>query len=143
MPKQKGIIKLKGTLNGVCYYPLKGMYIKRKATGPSRERIYNDPAFKTLRQTPKSSVGLLSSQKPSEPVFWKQPNSFRTPQCLVALQAPVTISSKRGVGSLEKGKPTWQTTHKPSQVSNSTKNWLWIIYIRQNQSLPVKKTDGS
>ncbi|PNQ73089.1 hypothetical protein C1T31_08855 [Hanstruepera neustonica] len=49
MPKQTGFIKIKGTLNGVCYYPLKGAYIYRTAVGPSKERIYNDPAFKPVK----------------------------------------------------------------------------------------------
>lgn len=45
MAKQKGIIKIKGTLNGLCYYKLNGVDIVRRATGPSKERIQNDPAF--------------------------------------------------------------------------------------------------
>lgn len=45
MAKQKGIIKIKGTLNGLCYYKLNGVDIIRKATGPSKNRIQNDPAF--------------------------------------------------------------------------------------------------
>lgn len=45
MAKQKGIIKFKGTLNGLCYYKLNGVDVVRKATGPSKERIHNDPAF--------------------------------------------------------------------------------------------------
>lgn len=49
MPKQKGIIQLKGTLDGICYYQLNGKYISRKAVGPSKERINNDPAFKNVK----------------------------------------------------------------------------------------------
>jgi hypothetical protein len=49
MPKQKGPIKLKGTLNGICYYSLKGVYISRVAKGPSRERINTDPAFAKIK----------------------------------------------------------------------------------------------
>src|SRR5690606_758169 len=49
----------KGTLNGVCYYPLKGVYIKRKATGPSKERILTDPAFAKVR-TNNLEFGLAS-----------------------------------------------------------------------------------
>src|SRR5690554_6495119 len=59
MPKQTGIIKLKGTLNGVCYYPLKGVYIKRKATGPSKERILTDLVFAKVR-TNNLEFGLAS-----------------------------------------------------------------------------------
>ncbi|MGZ0015660.1 hypothetical protein [Yeosuana sp. AK3] len=42
MAKQKGIIKIKGTLNGLCYYKLNGVDMVRKATEPSKERIQND-----------------------------------------------------------------------------------------------------
>ncbi|MFK7833466.1 MAG: hypothetical protein AB8B52_09320 [Winogradskyella sp.] len=49
MPKQKGIIKLKGTLNGMCYYQLNGKDVVRKAVGPSRERINTDPAFANVK----------------------------------------------------------------------------------------------
>ncbi|WP_178988492.1 hypothetical protein [Winogradskyella schleiferi] len=45
MSRQQGILKLVGTLNGKCFYQLNGQYIVRKAVGPSRERINNDPAF--------------------------------------------------------------------------------------------------
>ena len=49
MPKQKGVIKIKGTLNGICYYSLKGEHLLRKAAGPSMERIQTDPAFANLK----------------------------------------------------------------------------------------------
>ncbi len=49
MPKQKGLIKFTGTLNGMCYYMLNGQYIVRKAAGPSKERINNDPAFANVK----------------------------------------------------------------------------------------------
>ncbi|MGJ8593784.1 MAG: hypothetical protein ACSHXF_14635 [Aquaticitalea sp.] len=49
MPKQTGLIKLKGTLNGTCYYKLNNVHIERKATGPSKERINNDPAFAAVK----------------------------------------------------------------------------------------------
>ncbi|REG86182.1 hypothetical protein [Winogradskyella sediminis] len=49
MPKQNGLFKLKGTLQGKCYYQLNGQYIVRKAVGPSRERINTDPAFSNVK----------------------------------------------------------------------------------------------
>ena len=49
MSRQKGILKLVGTLNGKCFYQLNGQYIVRKAAGPSRERINNDPAFVNVK----------------------------------------------------------------------------------------------
>lgn len=50
MPKQKGIFQIVGTINGVCYYKRNGEFISRKAVGPSKERIANDPAFKPVKQ---------------------------------------------------------------------------------------------
>ncbi|MCX7548102.1 hypothetical protein OS188_09070 [Xanthomarina sp. F1114] len=49
MAKQKGLIKIHGTLNGISYYPLGGQYISRIATGPSKERIQTDPAYAKVR----------------------------------------------------------------------------------------------
>ncbi|WP_179353928.1 hypothetical protein [Winogradskyella vidalii] len=49
MSRQKGILKLVGTLNGQCFYKLNGQYIVRKAVGPSRERIANDPAYAKVK----------------------------------------------------------------------------------------------
>ena len=49
MPKQKGIFKVTGTINGICYYKLNGEFISRKAVGPSKERITNDPAFAQIK----------------------------------------------------------------------------------------------
>jgi hypothetical protein len=49
MSRQKGILKLVGTLNGKCFYQLNGQYIVRKAVGPSKERINNDPAFVNVK----------------------------------------------------------------------------------------------
>ena len=49
MPKQEGIFKFKGTLQGRCYYQLNGEYVVRKAVGPSRERINTDPAFVNVK----------------------------------------------------------------------------------------------
>ena len=79
MPKQKGIIKLKGTLNGVCYYPLKGMYIKRKATGPSRERIYNDPAFKTVKANTQEFGGASKLSKAIRTGILETTKQFQDP----------------------------------------------------------------
>ena len=49
MAKQKGIIKIKGTIQGLCYYKLNGKDIIRKASGPSKERINSDPAFVNVK----------------------------------------------------------------------------------------------
>jgi hypothetical protein len=49
MPQQKGVLKFTGTLNGKSYYILNGKHIVRKAVGPSKERINNDPAFANVK----------------------------------------------------------------------------------------------
>lgn len=49
MAKQKGFIKIKGTIQGLCYYKLNGKDIVRKASGPSKERINTDPAFVNVK----------------------------------------------------------------------------------------------
>ncbi|HLV14823.1 MAG TPA: hypothetical protein VKY41_06565 [Xanthomarina sp.] len=49
MPKQKGIIKIHGTLNGITYYPLNGKYLSRVASGPSKKRILTDPAYAHIK----------------------------------------------------------------------------------------------
>lgn len=49
MAKQKGIIKIHGTIKGTTYYPLFGEHISRRANGPSKERIQTDPAFAKQR----------------------------------------------------------------------------------------------
>lgn len=50
MSKQKGIIKLEGNLGGISFYTSDGQALARVATGPSKERIAKDPAFKRTRE---------------------------------------------------------------------------------------------
>ena len=50
MPKIKPrFIKIHGTLNGICMYPLNGVYIARKSSAPTKEQIKNDPRFATVK----------------------------------------------------------------------------------------------
>ncbi len=49
MARQKSYIKLKGNLQGLCYYQLNGVDVVRKASGPSKERINSDPAFANVK----------------------------------------------------------------------------------------------
>lgn len=57
MSKQKGIIKLEGNLGGISFYQSAGQSLARVATGPSKERIAKDPAFKRTRENNKEFGG--------------------------------------------------------------------------------------
>jgi hypothetical protein len=50
MARQKGIIKVKGSLGGVTFYESGGEDLARETGGVARERILRDPAFKRTRE---------------------------------------------------------------------------------------------
>jgi hypothetical protein len=51
MAKQKGIIKLKGTIGGITFYKSQeGGYLAREKGGVDANRIANDPAFQRTRE---------------------------------------------------------------------------------------------
>tara|TARA_Y100000815_G_scaffold260792_1_gene272537 strand:+ start:760 stop:1560 length:801 start_codon:yes stop_codon:yes gene_type:complete len=50
MPKQKSIVKFKGTMDDMTFYKKKGKYYVRKKGGNDRERILNDPNFARVRE---------------------------------------------------------------------------------------------
>lgn len=50
MAKQKGFIKLKGSLGGLTFYDKNGENIVRTTGGVDKERIEKDPAFKRTRE---------------------------------------------------------------------------------------------
>jgi hypothetical protein len=45
MAKQMGILKLKGTVCGICFYCIDGVYYARAKSSLSGERVKTDPAF--------------------------------------------------------------------------------------------------
>ncbi|MBL7745737.1 MAG: hypothetical protein JNN00_19855, partial [Chitinophagaceae bacterium] len=49
MAKQTGIIKVEGTIHGVCFYRLNGKYYARKKSSLSRERVKKSKAFAATR----------------------------------------------------------------------------------------------
>src|SRR5690606_10011995 len=49
MPKIKSIIKIVGTIKGMTYYFLNGEYIVRRSNPPTKDQIYNDPRFATVK----------------------------------------------------------------------------------------------
>lgn len=50
MARQKGIIKLDGTVGGVTFYQSEGQSLARLSNGPSKEQIENDPNFIRTRE---------------------------------------------------------------------------------------------
>lgn len=50
MAKQKGIIKLDGTIGGITFYKSQDGYLAREKGGVSGERIANDPNFQRTRE---------------------------------------------------------------------------------------------
>lgn len=50
MARQKGIIKLKGTIRDVSFYKSKNGYLAREKGGVDADRIKNDPAFQRTRE---------------------------------------------------------------------------------------------
>ena len=50
MAKQKGIIKLDGTIGGITFYKSQDGYLAREKGGVSADKIANDPAFQRTRE---------------------------------------------------------------------------------------------
>lgn len=50
MARQKGIIKLDGTIGGISFYKSKDGYLAREKGGVEADRIKNDPAFVRTRE---------------------------------------------------------------------------------------------
>ncbi len=50
MARQKGIIKLEGTIGDISFYKSKDGYLAREKSGIDADRIKNDPAFQRTRE---------------------------------------------------------------------------------------------
>ncbi|RZL54169.1 MAG: hypothetical protein EOO93_20290, partial [Pedobacter sp.] len=50
MARQKGIIKLKGTIGDITFYKTKDGFMAREKTSIDAQRIANDPAFQRTRE---------------------------------------------------------------------------------------------
>ena len=50
MARQKGIIKLEGTIGDISFYKSKDGHLARTKGGVDAERIQNDPAFQRTRE---------------------------------------------------------------------------------------------
>lgn len=49
MSKQDGLLQFTGKMGGISFYKQKGVHMARKATGPSRSQILNNPQFENMR----------------------------------------------------------------------------------------------
>jgi hypothetical protein len=63
MARQKGIIKIKGSLGGITFYQKNGQDFSRVTNGPSKERIATDPAFKRTRENNQEFAGASAAGK--------------------------------------------------------------------------------
>jgi hypothetical protein len=63
MSKQKGLIKLEGTIGGIAFYQSGGEHLARIANGPSKERIANDSSFVRTRENNAEFGGAASMGK--------------------------------------------------------------------------------
>ncbi|HMK06599.1 MAG TPA: hypothetical protein VK476_03655 [Flavobacterium sp.] len=50
MARQKGIIKLKGTIGDITFYKTQDGYVAKEKSGIEKNRILNDPAFQRTRE---------------------------------------------------------------------------------------------
>lgn len=50
MAKQKGIMKLEGTIGGITFYKSKDGYLAKEKSGVPADRIANDPVFQRTRE---------------------------------------------------------------------------------------------
>jgi hypothetical protein len=50
MSRQKGLIKLKGKMDGISFYSSNGVDLARMAGGPSKDKIKNSPAYRRTRE---------------------------------------------------------------------------------------------
>ncbi len=63
MPKQTGLIKLKGTIGGVSFYKSEGSHLARMANGPDKSRIDSDPSFQRTRENNAEFGGSATAAK--------------------------------------------------------------------------------
>ncbi len=56
MARQKGIIKLKGTIGDISFYKTTDGHLAREKGGVEKDRIMNDPAFQRTREKPPYTV---------------------------------------------------------------------------------------
>ncbi len=98
MPKQTGIIRLKGTLNGICYYKLKTIYLKRRAKGPTKETIINDPAFAAVKANTQEFGGASTFSAAIRTGLQEQAITFKDSYMSSRLSGACCAIIKKGSG---------------------------------------------
>jgi len=61
MSEQASMIKLIGKMDGISFYKRAGKYVARKASGPSKARIMNDPKFARTRENLTEFAGMAKA----------------------------------------------------------------------------------
>ena len=74
MPKQEGIILLKGTLYDKTYYKMNGQHLVRNKTSLNKKRVQTDPAFANSR---KSSSKFAQAAAIASQVYKQLPTTKR------------------------------------------------------------------
>ncbi|MGV9003817.1 hypothetical protein [Flavobacterium sp.] len=112
MPKQKGIIKIEGTLDDITFFKRKDVYLARIKGGVSKERIMKDPAFKRTRENMSEFANTAKAGKTLRSactVLIKSAFDGTLVQRLTKVFAAVKnmdIHSSRGLRSVSKGLAT-------------------------------------
>lgn len=107
MAKQKGIVKLKGTIGDYTFYKTRDGYLAREKGGVEKSRIQNDPAFKRTREngmefgTAGKSGQLI---RKAERILMRQASDYRVTSRLLQLLMKVIKSDPLN----ERGKRTVQ-----------------------------------
>lgn len=73
MAKQQGLIRIKGSLNGLTFYQKAGKDFVRKTSGVSKDKIKNDPTFQRMRENMSEFGGAAKAAK-SFRTGWMQPS---------------------------------------------------------------------
>lgn len=63
MPKQKGFLKIEGTMDDVTFFKRKDVFLVRAKGGTSKERIMTDPAYKRTRENMSEFTNVVNSGK--------------------------------------------------------------------------------
>ncbi|WP_242205705.1 hypothetical protein [Aestuariivivens insulae] len=127
MAKQKGVIKLKGTTQGVCYYKLNGKYIARKASGPSKERINTDPAFANVKANNQEFAAAVLLSKAIRTGLGEITKQFKDTYMASRLTGVCRLIIQQGRG--EQGKREANLLNQPNK----------LIGFELNKSNPFKQ----
>ena len=63
MPRQKSILKLRGTMDDITFYRTQDGHLARKAGGINKERILNSPSFQRTRENMNEFKSISSSAR--------------------------------------------------------------------------------